>query len=594
MATRTANDHQALGDRLRRIDGRSYGAYREIEGRWVFPQFTLVIDHVQSDPFAPPSRLRALVPGRVAAFPPETYSTHSRAVGLTAFLARRFAAEARRRAQPRGTGHSGLVAIEAPGQEVLPQTAVQIGPDGTVEARFAVGLPAQGRTVLGREAATLLLEVVPAIIAASLRAAAHDPAEVWRHVATNEDADALRAALAPRGLVAFVADGAILPRRSGIDERPLQEGIVVPFEAPPSLRVSIPVPHAGTVTGLGIPRGVTLIVGGGFHGKSTLLRAIERGVYNHRPGDGRERVVSEPGTVKIRAEDGRSVAGVDLSPFIGELPFGQRTDAFSTANASGSTSQAAAIMEALEAGATTLLIDEDTSATNLMIRDRRMQALVHKAHEPITPFLDRVRQLYTELGVSTILVLGGSGDYFDVADTVIAMHAYRPHDVTAAAHRIAREQPTGRQSEAVGPFGPRPARVPLPESVAAERGRRAEAPGAPGRLLIRARDTHTLEFGSTTIDLSAVSQLVSVAQTRAIGAALWFAREQFMDGRRTLAEILDLTLAAIEREGLDLLDRRRAGDLAGFRRFELAAALNRLRTLVARPLPRRAPREAAS
>ncbi|MCZ7573249.1 MAG: ABC-ATPase domain-containing protein [Ardenticatenaceae bacterium] len=565
------NNQNALRDRLGRIDGRGYKAYREIEGSWRFPAFTLVIDHVQGDPFAAPSRVRALVPARVAAFPAETYSTPSRAVGLAAFLARRLAAEAPRRAQRRGTGKSGSIEIEALRQEVLPQTAVLIASDGAIEARFTVGLPARGRTVLGREAAELLLEDLPAVVAATLRAAAHDPAVVWHHVATNEDADALRSALAPRGLVAFIADDAILPRRSGVDERPLREGLVVPFEPPPSLRVSVALPHAGEIAGLGIPAGVTLIIGGGYHGKSTLLRAIERGVYNHRPGDGRERVVSEPGTVKIRAEDGRAVAGVDISPFINNLPFNQPTEAFTTPNASGSTSQAANIMEALEAGATTLLIDEDTAATNFMIRDRRMQALVPKTHEPITPYIDRVRQLYDEHGVSSILVIGGSGDYLEVADTVIAMHAFRPYDVTADARRIAREYPTGRTSEAAGPFGPRPVRVPRPESLNPSRGRR--------EVSIKTRGVHAIQFGTETIDLSAVEQIVAWAQTRAIGEALWYAREHFMDGRRPLAEVLDLTLAAVERGGLDVLDPRRVGDLAAFRRFELAAALDRLRTL---------------
>lgn len=572
------NDHNALRDRLHRIDGRGYKAYRDIEGHWAFPTFTLVIDHVQGDPFAAPSRVRALLPARVAAFPPETYQTPSRALGLAAFLARRFGAEARRREQRRGTGRSGSIEIEAPGQEVLPQTAVLVGSDGAIEARFTVGLPARGRTVLGREAIELLIEDVPAIVVAALQAAAHDPLVVWQHVATNEDAEALRAALASWGLVAIIADGAVLPRRSGVDDRPLREGWVVPFESPPSLRVSVTLPHAGEITGLGIPRGVTLIVGGGYHGKSTLLRAIERGIYNHRPGDGREQVVSESATVKIRAEDGRAVTGVDISPFINNLPFQQTTEAFTTANASGSTSQAANIMEALEAGATTLLVDEDTAATNFMIRDRRMQALVPKAHEPITPFVDRVRQLYDEHGVSSILVIGGSGDYLDVADTVIAMHNYHPDDVTAEARQVAQQWPTGRQSEGTGPFGPRPARVPLPRSLDPSRGRR--------EVSIKPRGLHAIQFGTETIDLSAVEQIVAWTQTRAIGEALWYAREHFMDGHRPLAEILDLTMVAIDREGLDVLDRRRVGDLAAFRRFELTAALNRLRSLAVTSLSR--------
>lgn len=556
---------------LRRIDGRGYKAYREIEGAWRFAEWVLFMDHVQGDPFAAPSRVRVEVPARVAGLPPESCANRSRALGVAALLAGRFAKEAAERERRRGSGGGGAIRMEAPGQEVLEQTAVMVAPDGGVEARFTVGLPARGRQVLGLEAAELLIEDVPAVVERSLYARAYRPEEIRLHWQTNEDADVLRGALRARGLVAFVADGAVLPRRSGVDERPLAGPQVVPFESPPSLRVTLEAPNAGPLTGMGIPRGVTLIVGGGYHGKSTLLKAIERGVYNHRPGDGRERVVSDEGLVKVRAEDGRSVVGVDISPFIGRLPAAVDTRAFTTENASGSTSQAAAIMEALEAGATGLLVDEDTAATNFMIRDRRMQALVPKESEPITPFIDRVRQLYEEHGVSSILVLGGSGDYLDVADTVIAMEAYRPQDVTARAREIVRAYPTGRAREASERLGGRPARIPLPESVDPSRGRRD--------VSVKVREVDTIAFGTETLDLSAVEQIVCWAQTRALSQALVFAKLRFMNGRRTLPEILDLVMDAVARGGLDVLQPHRAGDLAAFRRYELAAALNRLRTL---------------
>ncbi len=320
-----------------------------------------------------------------------------------------------------------------------------------------------------------------------------------------------------------------------------------------------------------LSRGVSLVVGGGYHGKSTLLRALEAGVYNHCPGDGREFAVSDTAAIKIRAEDGRSVSGVDISPFINGLPQGQDTHVFSTPNASGSTSQAASIMEALEAGATTLLIDEDTAATNFMIRDRRMQALVPKAGEPITPFVDRVRTLWEDRGVSTVIVLGGSGDYLDVADTVVAMKEFQPHDVTADARRVAEDLPTGRHPETPTGMGPIQRRAPVPHSVDPSRGRR--------EVELKVRDRETLVFGKQVIDLSAVSQLVLRAQTRAVGRALVLARESFMDGQRSLGEISGLVARIIEDEGLDALDGRRTGDLAAFRPLEFAAALNRLRTL---------------
>lgn len=558
---------------LQRIDGRGYKAYKEIQGTYTFPGFTLSIDHVQGDPFAAPSRLRVFVGPEVARFPEETRRNRSRAVGLAHLLARSFARGARGVAERRGSGKSGMIEIDRPGQEVLERTAVIVKPGGEVEARFVAGLPAAGRRVLGRQADRMLTADLPEIVNASLMYEANDAAAVERAVTVNEDADHLRAALGERGLVAFVADGSVLPRRSGVDERPLREG-AVPFRSPESLRTTIELPNRGAVTGMGIPEGVTLVVGGGFHGKSTLLNALERGVYNHEPGDGRELVASDRRAMKIRAEDGRRVAGVDISPFIGELPYGRTTDFFTSDNASGSTSQAANIVEALEAGATTLLVDEDTAATNFMIRDHRMQELVAKEKEPITPFVDKVRQLYEERGVSSIIVAGGSGDYFDAADRVIVMDAYVPEDGTAEAKAIALKYRSERTPEGGDRFGDVPDRIPDRTSVDPSRGRR--------EVSVKVRGLRTIQFGEETVDLSAVSQIVHAGQTRALADAILYARERYMDGRRPLRAILDAVEADLDREGLALLSARAVGDHALFRPLELAAALNRLRSLQVR------------
>lgn len=556
---------------LERIDGRGYKAYREIEGAWSHPGFVVHVDHVQSDPFATPSRVRVVLAPDVAALDAGAYRTPARALGTAAHLARAFAEAARAASRPRGIGRSGEIRMEHPGQKVMAQTAVLVGPTGEVEARFTVGLPARGRRVAGREARALLDVEVPALVRATLSARAHDADELERAAAVNEDAQALREQLAGRALVAFVADGAALPRRSGIDDRPLADPDVVPFRAPDALRVTLSCPNAGAVEGMGVPEGVTLIIGGGFHGKSTLLRALEAGVYDHRPGDGRERVVTRADAVKIRAEDGRSITGVDISAFIDRLPFGRDTHAFTTPNASGSTSQAAAIVEALEAGAGALLVDEDTSATNFMIRDRRMQELVPGTGEPITPFVDRVRDLHRRAGVSSVLVIGGSGDYLDVADRVVRMADYLPRDVTDEARAVAAALPTGRVPLAAPPFGaPRPRRVEA-GSVDPRRGRRATH--------VRVPDDRTLLFGEGTVDLVAVEQLASRAQTRAVGQALVLLGSRLLARTRSLPEALDALDALVAAEGLDALDGRRVGDLAAFRRHEVAAALNRLRGL---------------
>lgn len=578
-------DAHMLRTTLHRIDGRGYKAFLDIKGGWDFSDFHFFVDHVQSDPFAAPSRVHVDVPGQVAGFAPELLTSPARRIGLSCHLARVFADVAAITLTPRGggrgTGRSGEVRIEAPRQEVLVQTALVVSEDGSIQARFTVGLPANGRRVSGSATERLLLETVPHIIHTALLGGSHDPATLLQHATVNEDAEALRAQLDAMELVAFVADGACLPRRSGVDDAMLQGDSVIPFRAPESLRVTLDRPNAGPLTGMGVSRGITLIVGGGYHGKSTLLGAIEHGVYNHRPGDGREFVVTDVSAVKIRAEDGRSVAGVDISPFINGLPGGQDTRSFSTPNASGSTSQAAAIMEAIEAGAGALLVDEDTAATNFMIRDRRMQALVPKAAEPITPFVDRIRQIYDEWGVSSLLVLGGCGDYLETADTVVAMTEYRPEDVTERSREIARELPTGRLTEPGAAFPPIPpsstSRVPCPDSVTLRKGRREH--------YMKVKDRHTLTLGPLDLDLSAVEPILSWAQANTLGRALITVRERYLDGERPLPQILNELDALLLAEGLDALDPRHPGDLVSIRRHEVAAALNRLRSLRVTPVP---------
>jgi predicted ABC-class ATPase len=380
----------------------------------------------------------------------------------------------------------------------------------------------------------------------------------------------LREQLDEQGLIAFVPDEAILPRISGVDDRPLASSNAVKFDSPAELRVTLHAPNRGTVVGMGIPRGISLIVGGGYQGKSTLLRAIEYGIYDHIAGDGRELSVTVPEAMKIRAEDGRSVASVDISNFINDLPRGEDTTQFSTTNASGSTSQAAAIAEAIEVGATCLLIDEDTSATNFMIRDSRMQALIHNRDEPITPFIDRARQLYDELSISTVIVVGGAGDYFDIADTVIGMRAYRPNDMTVEARRIADTQTTDRAHEG-GAWTPIRARVPDPASIDARKGKKPAS--------IKVQTPTRVLFGTEELDLGSLEQLVEGAQVRAIAQALVSASGRWIDGRRTIHEALAGLMEEISENGLATIDVRRPGDLAAFRIHELAAALSRLRTL---------------
>ena len=563
------SNYEHLRSTLLQLDGASYKAYKDIKGSYQFPDFTLIIDHVQGDPFAAPSKLRVKVPQSVAGFPPQLFASQSREIATRDYITRQFDGIARHLSSHRGTGKSGLIAIVNCRQEVLERTAGFINQQ-EVEIRFIVGLPARGRRILGRQAAQMICEDIPDLVEESLKYSSLDSKAIEHHAATVEDANWLREQLTDRGLVAFVANGAILPRRSGVDERPLLDN-AIPFQSPASLEVEFNLPNQGLIKGMGIPQGISLIVGGGYHGKSTLLRAIELGVYNHIPGDGREFVVTNDRAMKIRAEDGRSIAGVDIAPFINQLPQGRSTTNFSTPNASGSTSQAANIIEALEVGSQLLLVDEDTAATNFMIRDRRMQQLIAKDKEPITPFIDKIQQLYTEYGVSTILVMGGSGDYFDVADTVIAMDNFQPLDVTVKAREIAQQYQTERASEGGVKFGKITPRIPLAESIDPSRGRRA--------VKVKVRDVDEVAFGTEDIDLAAVEQIVDAGQLRAIAAAIVYAKDKYLSRQSTLLEVLERVMTDIDSQGLDVITNYPQGDLVEFRRFELAAAINRLRTL---------------
>ncbi|BDM77515.1 ABC-ATPase domain-containing protein [Acaryochloris marina] len=558
--------HTRLVEQLQQLDAKGYKAYKIIRGAYDFPRFTLVIDRVQGDPFAKPSQCRVLIPQTIAGFPAALYANHSRAVGLRDFLTRQFHQLAQQRQRRSGTGNSGLIAITQPGPEIIERTAAFID-DEQVELRFWVGLPARGRRIDGWQAAALLCEQIPQVVEGLLYAQL--PTQQLQHyIDTQEDADWLRQQLSTQGLVAFVADGAILPRRSGIDRRPLDAA--TPFQSPESLRVEFHCPHRGAITGMGIPEGITLIVGGGYHGKSTLMKALELGIYNHIPGDGREYVVTNGDAVKIRAEEGRPVTGVDLSPFINHLPHQQNTTQFYTANASGSTSQAANIIEALELDAKVLLIDEDTTATNLMIRDRRMQSLITKDQEPITPLIDQIRPLYEEHGVSSILVMGGSGDYFEVADTVIALSSYRPENVTGQAHAIAGQYPSDRTCEAGQPIGThQPRTLHLNPSALEWKGRPAK---------VKVHELREIILGREAIDLNQVEQLVESGQLRAIAAAILYLH-QSPPTDLDFAQAIRALLSQLSTDGLSALSSFPEGDFVVFRRFELAAALNRWRDL---------------
>ena len=543
------------------------------------------------------TRCRVSIPSHAAALPPPLFSTTPiRRIALADFLTRSFAAAERASAGDVRAGSGGWhgakggeISVDCPGQNVIERTSVIVNAlDGSIEARFSVGLPAQERSISGDWAATVLTKNLPQYIRSGLLYCNLDAAKIERHVSCVEDTEYLRNALPSLGLIAFIGDGSILPRKSGAADEALSAEEAIPFLSPPSLAVEIQLPHRGLVRGMGVRKGITLICGGGFHGKTTLLEALEKGVYNKIPdgNDGRELVATDPTAVKIRAENARRISAVDISPYISNLPLGRDTHSFSSDNASGSTSQAANIQEALEIGCTTLLIDEDTSASNFMVRDARMRELVSPEKEPITPFVSRIRALSAS-GVSCVLVIGGTGDYFAAADCVIALDCYKVEDVTVRAHEIAAKYHTFNESDAKLEQEKYPV-VPCRNILSlhgSSSGSSSQNRGGDGPR-VKTRSLHGISVDDEELDLNAVEQLVEVSQTRAIAESLLMLRKKVGVGGPwrglSLAEIMDRVEGEMDDGGggLDslVLGGRKYGNLARPRRFELCAAVNRLRT----------------
>ncbi len=530
---------------LRAIDRRSYPAYKSLAGSWSFGRYILNIEHVQGDPFAAPSQLSVTVDSRTAGFPANCWETRWNRTALEDCLLRRFGGQAGRFSrQARGSGKSGVLAVTVPGQEVLERTDCQVR-SGAVTLRFEVGFPANGRTINARELEKILFDFLPVCVEQGLRYAAIPEGGVARIMALAEDRHFIREELRRLELAAFVADGSVLPRESGVSDRPMRDA--VPFRSPESMAVTLELPHRGPVRGMGVRKGITLIAGGGYHGKSTLLKALERGVYDHVAGDGREYVITDDTAVKIRAEDGRKVTDTDISLFINHLPSGRDTARFSTLDASGSTSQAANIAEALEAGSRLLLMDEDTSATNFMVRDELMQAVIAREQEPITPFLERALELWQRAGVSLILVVGSCGTYFHIADRVIQMDAYHARDITGEARAALENRPVPALS-APGfhlPAGGRA--VDLSGSSQIRKNYRGDG-YREERLKVRRFGKTAFSVGEREMDLRYVEQLVDAGQTQALACMVRYARENLAG--RPVEEIVEALEQLTEGKGL--------------------------------------------
>ena len=561
----TARD---LQNQLRNIDHKSYPAYKGLRGSYQFEGYELHIDHVQGDPFAAPSHVRIEVPLRDAKFPEWSTKDNLTKTALADELTRQFERQvAHYTFKAKGSGKSGLLSVTRCGQEVLKRTACEIGEKHLI-ARFSVGFPANGRTINARELEKILFDYLPACVQQSFYFKNLSEERLHKVIALAEDQEAIRSQLKEKHLVAFVADGAILPRESGISSRPMRDSVA--FSSPDSLRVSMELPHKGTITGMGIPEGITLIVGGGYHGKSTLLQALELGVYNHIAGDGREYVITDATAVKLRAEDGRSIQKTDISMFINDLPNGKDTTSFCTEDASGSTSQAANVIEGIEAGTSLFLIDEDTSATNFMIRDELMQRVIHREMEPITPFIERIRELYENYGISTVIVAGSSGAYFHIADSIIQMDRYVPKDITVLAKKEAENFPQISVPEQPAEK-PTYDRVPRPDK--AFRGN--------DRIKMKTMGKESVMINRDTIDLRYLEQIADSEQVTALGYCVRYAQKHLIDGKKNLIQIVDELEEVMQNKSLAELceSTSSVSCMAVPRRPEIFACFDRYRAL---------------
>lgn len=534
---------------LHSIHRKSYPAYKSLKGAYQFGHYILSVDHVQGDPFASPSHISIHVSHKAAGFPEEYLQNPVAKITLCDYLTRQFEQQIDRFSfRAKGSGKSGLISVSHCGQEVLKRTACEIT-DKEITARFFIGFPANGRTINSIELEKILFEFLPICVQKAFLYKNLNAKKLEEAIFLAEDQAYIRKQLKKEGLAAFVADGSVLPRESGISSRPMKDSI--PFRSPETLRITMTLPHKGKITGMGIPEGITLIVGGGYHGKSTLLNALELGVYNHVPGDGREYVVTNDTALKLRSEDGRFIKDVDISLFINDLPNKKDTSCFSTEDASGSTSQAAGIIEGIEAGSKVFLLDEDTSATNFMVRDSFMQKVIAREKEPITPFLERAGDLYHKAGISTILVAGSSGAFFHIADTIIQMDSYRPIDITKKTKELCKSYPL-EPSDAPAFIFPQSSRVMTGGVQSSPRpGRRP--PVKPERLKIKTHGKDGFSIGHQEVDLRYIEQLVDTEQTACLGLLLKYAVEHLIDGKRTLPEIAEYLIEELNQKGFSFL-----------------------------------------
>ncbi len=567
------------------IADQPFRAIHKLYGSYHFPCFELSFIKMQGSPGANPASIAEIkITLRDSEIPEDFLQSAECKLAVADFLIRRFRQGIGAFAlQNRGKEGSGSFNTIALSQKMLNRDSVLFG-DEAIYLRFSISLPAKGTGggVFDAEQAWIMLsQELVTIVGSTFFYQQYDDSTrmlLQQFVDVQKIRTEIIQFMEQHDLVAFIANDALLPRISGVDDRPATCANVTTFQSPASLQINIPLQNSNSISGMGIKEGITCITGGGYHGKSTLMQAILAGVYAHIPGDGREYVVTREDAFFIRAEEGRSIRDVDISPFISDLPNGLKTDHFSTDNASGSTSQAANIVEAVESGSRLLLFDEDTCATNFLVRDELIKKILDAAQEPIKPLYSMVRSLWKKHHVSMIFVVGGLGYFLQKADTCLLMENYRCHDITAKVRDRLGSIP--EEDVAIADFAIS-RRLTADNFDPAYKNQRLNKT-MPKRIKDLRNAPRQLEYGMDLINLEAVAQLVEAPQILTIGYCLLMLRNKMnlSDGRpETIRCWINWLYDEIAKHGLSVLKPDYPGTLSMSRKYELAAAINRIRSL---------------
>ncbi|MEA2067995.1 MAG: ABC-ATPase domain-containing protein [Verrucomicrobiota bacterium] len=567
-------DKKEFYNLLTELDGQPFSEYQQVVGDFDFTRYVIkcaAIDFESEEADTPTFSIR--VPQTIAEIPEYLFDSPVRRTAMEDLLLRSLATNIDKIAN---YDHNGIarrhIGMSTPNQKILPRNALLLTKE-YIEVRVQISLPVQpmvidGERLLsidGEMAQQIFFEDLPEVVSNSLLYCNIDAADADAHVNNMEDADRLRQYLSASGQVAFVAEGALVTRISGSDFPDYER--LSPVEVDSALIEEVEVPHSGAVRGIGIPNGLTLVLGESNSGRVDLMDAIAQGIYNHVPGDGREHVVTVADAVNIRSEMGRSIQKVDISAFAKELPDGGDPASYSVQSAGSFTSQAASTVEALEAGARVLLFDEHSSSSTFLSSDTRVSSLLGASSR--NTLAARARQMVDELGIS--LVVAGSSliaEFIPIADKVLKVENFCVSDITEEAKALEIVASTVADSSVNLSSMLSRSRWVMPSSIDPSIGRED--------LVIQTDDQDYLQFGRALIDLDAIRQIADADQARTIGFVLYYAKLRYMDEGYPLREILDLVDRDLSNEGLNALSRDLRGDLARPRRYEVAAALNRL------------------